>query len=178
MSEYDDDNSRNRRRRASTVRRLVFAGAIAVASMGVGAAAATNGVSAFYGPVMHVAMNTGGGMGMSFAERRFEQMMSEIGASAEQADRLRDIFESVHEDLMPERSDFHSFREELASLIASPRIDRAAAERLRAERVEAIDRASRRLTDAVLEAAEVLTPEQRVALVEKFEERRWHGRRH
>lgn len=178
MSEFDREESGRTPPAKSPWRRVAIAGAIAVVAMGVGAAAATNGMSTFYGPAMHVAMNTGGGMGMGFAERRFERMMSEIGASAEQADRLRDIFESVHEDLMPERSDFHSFREELASLIASPRIDRAAAERLRAERVEAIDRASRRLTDAVLEAAEVLTPEQRVALVEKFEERRWHGRRH
>jgi Spy/CpxP family protein refolding chaperone len=60
---------------------------------------------------------------------------------------------------------------------AAPEIDREAAERLRAEKIETIDRASRRMTDALIEAAEVLTPEQRAALIEKFEERRWHRRR-
>jgi len=176
MSEFDQDSGNKAPRNASPWRRVAIAGAIAVVAMGVGAAAATSGASTFYGPAMHVAMGTGG-MGQGFAERRFNRLMSEIEASDEQADRLRDIFEAAREDLMPARADFHSFRDDLAALITAPRIDRAAAEQMRAERVEAIDEASRRMTEAFLEAAEVLTPEQRVALVEKFEERRWHGRR-
>lgn len=174
MNEFDQDNANKAPRGASPWRRVAIAGAIAVVAMGVGAAAATNGASTFYGPAMHVAMGSGG---MGFAERRFDRMMTEIEASDEQADRLRDIFEAARDDLMPAKADFHAFRDELASLISQPRIDRAAAERMRAERVEAIDEASRRMTEAFIEAAEVLTPEQRVALVEKFEERRWHGRR-
>jgi periplasmic protein CpxP/Spy len=177
MSEFENENGNKARHGSFPWRRVAIAGAIAVVAMGVGAAAATNGVSTFYGPAMHVAMNKGGGMGMGFAERRFERTMREIEATDEQADRLRDIFEAARDELMPARADFHAFRDELAALISAPRIDRDAAERLRAERVEALDRASRRMTEALLEAAEVLTPEQRVALVEKFEERRWHGRR-
>lgn len=176
MNEFDQDSGNQAPRKSSPWRRVAIAGAVAVVAMGVGAAAATGGASTFYGPAMHVAMSSSG-MGSGFAERRFDRMMSEIEASDEQADRLREIFEAAREDLMPARDDFRSFRDDLAALIAAPQIDRNAAEQMRAERVEAIDEASRRMTEAFLEAAEVLTPEQRVALVEKFEERRWHGRR-
>ena len=55
------------------------------------------------------------------------------------------------------------------------RVDRRG-EELRAERVPAIDEASRKMTAAILDAAEVLTPEQRKELVEHFEERGGHGR--
>ncbi|MGY6707332.1 MAG: Spy/CpxP family protein refolding chaperone [Rhizobiaceae bacterium] len=176
MNDFNQDSGNKAPRGTSPWRRVAIAGAIAVVAMGVGAAAATSGVSTFYGPAMHVAMGSGG-MGKGFAERRFDRMMTEIEASDEQAERLRDIFEAARDDLMPARADFHAFRDDLAALITAPRIDRAAAERMRAERVEAIDEASRRMTEAFIEAAEVLTPEQRVALVEKFEERRWQGRR-
>ena len=120
----------------------------------------------------------GMGMGKGFVDRRFGAVMDEIGASQEQADKLRGIFETTRDDLMPARSDFESFRNELTALIQAPEIDRETAERLRAERVEAIDKASRRMTDAFIEAAEVLTPEQRVVLVENMKDRRGFGRRH
>jgi periplasmic protein CpxP/Spy len=177
MSEFDNENGNEARRGASPWRRVAIAGAIAVVAMGVGAAAATNGVSTFYGPAMHVAMNTGGGMGKGFIDRRFGQIMDEIGASREQSEKLRGIFEAARDDLMPARSDFESIRGEMTALISAPKIDREAAERMRAQRVEAIDRASRRMTDAFIEAAEVLTPEQRLVLVENMKDRRWHGRR-
>lgn len=182
MSEFDKGNGGQNPRGAFPWRRVTIAGAIAVVAMGVGAAAATNGVSTFYGPAMHMAMSTGGGMGMGmgkgFVDRRFGAVMDEIGASQEQADKLRGIFETTRDDLMPARSDFESFRNELTALIQAPEIDRETAERLRAERVEAIDKASRRMTDAFIEAAEVLTPEQRVVLVENLKDRRGFGRRH
>jgi periplasmic protein CpxP/Spy len=177
MSDMDDERpEKGRRLPTGWLRRVGVAGLVAVVAIGVGAAAATNGASTFYGPAMHVAMGKGG-IGTSFAERRFERVMTEIEATDEQADRLRDIFEATRDELMPERADLHEFRDELAALIAAPEIDREAAERLRAEKIETIDRASRRMTDALIEAAEVLTPEQRAALIEKFEERRWHRRR-
>jgi periplasmic protein CpxP/Spy len=178
MSEFENENGNKAPRGSLPWRRLAIAGAIAVAAMGVGAAAATGGVSTFYGPAMHVAMNTGGGMGKGFVDRGFGRMMDEIGASQEQADSLRGIFEATRDDLMPARADFEAFHTELTALISAPQIDREAAERMRTERIEAIDQASRRVTEAFIEAAEVLTPEQRLVLAENMKDRRWHGRRH
>jgi protein CpxP len=61
-------------------------------------------------------------------------------------------------------------------LLGAATIDREAAEKLRAERIAAADEASRKLTTALLDAAEVLTAEQRAELLEHFEDRGWHRR--
>lgn len=114
--------------------------------------------------------------GMKFGERRMERMLDEIDATPEQAEKLKQIFASVREDIGPMFEDMRDTREDIADLLAAPTVDRAAAEKLRAERVAAIDEASRKMTAAILDAAEVLTPEQRKELVEHFEERGHHGR--
>ncbi len=67
-------------------------------------------------------------------------------------------------------------REEVAKIIGAPTIDRAAAEKLRSERIATLDEASKKAMTALLDAADVLTPEQRAKLLEHFKERRSHGR--
>lgn len=68
--------------------------------------------------------------------------------------------------------EFRNTRGEVMELMTAPTIDRAAAETLRAERIAAIDEASKKLTAAALDVAEVLTLEQRATLAEKMKERR------
>lgn len=68
--------------------------------------------------------------------------------------------------------EFRDARGEVMELMTAPTIDRAAAETLRAARIAAIDEASKKITAAALDAAEVLTPEQRAKLVEQMKERR------
>ncbi len=56
-----------------------------------------------------------------------------------------------------------------------PSVDRAALEALRADQLQMAEQASRRFTQALADAADVLTPEQRKQLAERAG--RWHGRR-
>jgi Spy/CpxP family protein refolding chaperone len=56
-------------------------------------------------------------------------------------------------------------------LLAAPAIDRGAIEQLRAEQIQAADAASKRLTQALADVAEVLTPEQRKQLAERMQKR-------
>ena len=114
--------------------------------------------------------------GMRFSERRMERMLDEIDATPEQAEKLKAIFASVRKDVRPMFEDMRDTRDDIADLLAAPTVDRAAAEKLRAERVAELDETSRKLTAAILDAAEVLTPEQRKQLVEHFEERDGPGR--
>ncbi len=157
-------------------RRAAIGGLAAVAVVGaVGYAAARSdefgfGMGRFGGHVMHAHM--GGG----FMEHRIGSVLDELDATPEQEDKLWDIIDKARTEIRPTFREFRETREEVIELLGQPTIDRAAAEKLRSERVAAIDEASRRMTIALLDAAEVLTPEQRTKLVEHLKERRGRGR--
>ncbi|MDE4603605.1 Spy/CpxP family protein refolding chaperone [Sinorhizobium meliloti] len=123
------------------------------------------------GHVMHAHMGGGGLM-----EHRIGTMLDELDATPEQEDKLWDIIDNARAEIRPTFRDFRETREEVIELLGAPGIDRAAAEKLRSERIAAIDEASRKMTTALLDAAEVLTPEQRVKLVKHLRERGGHGR--
>ena len=81
------------------------------------------------------------------------------------------IFVSAANDLMPIRAEIIETRQagELIGLLTAPTVDRAAIEAFRVEKMDIADRASRRVAQALGEAAEVLTPEQRVELGERLQ---------
>ena len=116
------------------------------------------------------------GMGGGFAEYRFEKILGEIDATPEQSEKLKVIFASVRDGMAPMIGDFRASREKVVNLLGATTIDRAAAETLRSERVAAIDAASRTMTNALLDAAEILTPEQRTKLVAQIKAHGGHTR--
>ncbi|WEX74563.1 Spy/CpxP family protein refolding chaperone [Sinorhizobium numidicum] len=160
-------------------RRAAIGGLAAVAVVGaVGLAAARSddfgfGMGRFGmgGHVMHAHMGGGG-----FMEHRIGSVLDEIDATSEQEDKLWEIIDNARAEMRPTFRDFRETREEVIELLGAPTVDRAAAEKLRSERIAAIDEASRKMTTALLDAAEVLTPEQRAKLVEHLKERRGRGR--
>jgi periplasmic protein CpxP/Spy len=126
----------------------------------------------------------GGWRGSATAEERAERMVrhvaAEIDATDEQRDRLVTIARGAAEEFQPLRERLQAARQEARTLLTAETIDRDAIETFRAEQVALVDTASRRLTEALGEAAEVLTPEQRAelgSLIERFGERRG-GRHH
>ncbi|RWB97281.1 MAG: periplasmic heavy metal sensor [Mesorhizobium sp.] len=131
------------------------------------------------GPGMHMQANFRHGMGFGgpgFGWHHFERMLEEVDATPEQEDKLEAIMDKLHDDVRPIMRGFRDTRDDVAKLLGAATIDREAAEKLRAERIAAVDEASRNLTTALLDAAEVLTAEQRAELVEHFEDRGWHRR--
>ncbi len=157
-----------------TWRRYAIAATAAVVVIG-GAGVAT--VMANDGPGWRGhAMNAAWGGGGRFAERRFERAMEEIDATDEQAEQLRAIFDGLRDDLGGMRDEMRGARDEVTALLSAETIDRTAAEALRAERLSAMDDASKRVTSALLDAAEVLKPEQRAELAERIGERHGRGR--
>jgi len=114
------------------------------------------------------------------ADRAVRHLAIEIDATPEQQDKLRGIVKGMVKDLLPMREKALSARERGRVLLTQPVIDRAAIEALRAEQLTLAETASKRFTQALGDAAEVLTPEQRRKIddrVTAFRERwgYWHG---
>ena len=114
-------------------------------------------------------------------EKRVDRMLKhfyvEIDATEEQKQKLEPIVKQAAKDLMPLREQLHAGRREAIELLSQDRVDPAALEALRAKQIGLADEASRRLTRAIADAAEVLTPAQRKELAAHFARRhgRWHG---
>lgn len=144
----------------------------AIAAIGIaGAASGEFGRFGMGGHMMHAHMG-----GMGFGGQGMSHMLDEIDATPEQEEKLWAIIDAARGEMRPVFRDFRDTHEAVTEIIAAPTIDRAAAEKLRSERIAAIDQASRKMTTALIDAAEVLTPEQRAKLVEHIKERREHSR--
>jgi Spy/CpxP family protein refolding chaperone len=103
-------------------------------------------------------------------------MLADVGASEEQQRRIADIAAAALQDLRPLREQHLAARRSAAGLFAQPSLDRAALEALRAQELALADEASRRITQALADAGEVLTPAQRAQLAARMQERRgWRG---
>jgi periplasmic protein CpxP/Spy len=108
-------------------------------------------------------------------DRMLKHFYVEIDATDAQRARLDPIVKQAVKDLMPMHERFHQARKQGVGLLTAPSLDRGALERLRAEQIQAADTASQRLTQALADVADVLTPEQRRHLAERLERRRgWH----
>jgi protein CpxP len=114
-------------------------------------------------------------------EKRLDRMLKhlyvEIEATDAQKQRLEPIVKQAAKDLLPLRENLHAGKREAIELLSQDRVDPAALEALRAKQIGLADEASRRLTRAIAEAADVLTPEQRKDLAARVARRhgRWHG---
>ncbi|TAN47970.1 MAG: periplasmic heavy metal sensor [Betaproteobacteria bacterium] len=109
-------------------------------------------------------------------ERMVKHLAVEVDATPEQRAKLTAIAKSAATELQPMRAKARDARKRGMELLAAPSVDRAAIERLRSEQIQAADAASKRLSQALADAAEVLTPEQRVKLAQHFQKRQ-DGRR-
>ena len=114
------------------------------------------------------------------ADRAVRHLAIEIDATRDQEEKLRAIVKDAVKDLLPMREKALAARQRAHLLLTQPTVDRAGIETLRAEHLVLADAASKRFAQALGDAAEVLTPEQRRKIdnhVMEFRERRgfWHG---
>lgn len=165
-------------------RRALIIGSI-VALGAVGAAVATHAGGHGFGHHHGHGMGFfGGPMDGADAERRAEKMMKhfavEIDATAEQQAKLTELAKVLAKEVAPMRDKMRDVRKQAVDLLTAPTVDRAAIEKLRAEQITTADQLSKRVTEALAGAAEVLTPEQRKSLAERVERFRdgggWRGR--
>jgi Spy/CpxP family protein refolding chaperone len=110
-------------------------------------------------------------------DRGVRHLAVEIDATPEQQAKLRAIVKSAVRDLVPFREQVRTARQQAHGLLAQPNLDRAAIEKFRTDQMGLADTASKRFAQAIADAAEVLTPEQRKKIADFAAERRgyWHG---
>jgi periplasmic protein CpxP/Spy len=117
-----------------------------------------------------------GEMSPEQAGKRIDKMVNwvldDVGATAEQQQRVAQIAKEAAQELMPMRAQHKAARGRAVDLFAQPTIDRAAIEQLRVEELQLGEAASKRIAKAIADAAEVLTPEQRMKLAAKWKKRR------
>jgi Spy/CpxP family protein refolding chaperone len=85
----------------------------------------------------------------------------ELDATAEQQAKLATIAKAAVADLRPLQEKARAARAQAVTLLTAPTVDRSAIERLRAENIGLAETASKRIAQALADAAEVLSPEQR-----------------
>ena len=107
-----------------------------------------------------------------------EHMLDRVQASPEQKARIREIMIAARKDLQARRDDGKALREQSMKLLTQPDIDPKAIEDLRAQAMARHDAASKRMTQAMVEASQVLTPAQRQQIAQHVVQRREMMRRH
>lgn len=153
--------------------------AVAVLAVGLTGAAATHAFS------QHGPWARHGLMGGPFdpaqaedrADRAIRHLAIEADATPEQQEKLRAIARAAVKDLVPMREKALAARGRAHTLLTQPTIDRTAIEALRTEQMALADAASRRVVQAVTEAAETLTADQRRKLDDRINTHRgfFHG---
>ena len=114
----------------------------------------------------------GFGMFPGAIERRVDRVLGMVDASTEQKQKVRAIYEAAANDLYTLRQQRQEGRRAIMAALAEATIDRSKIEQLRTQQMQAADAISKRLTTALADAAEVLTPAQRAELAKRME--RWH----
>ncbi|HEV6968771.1 Spy/CpxP family protein refolding chaperone [Roseateles sp.] len=93
-------------------------------------------------------------------------MLDVVNATDSQRSQIEAIFKAAQQDLAGQRDAGRKLHEQMAALFAAPNIDAAAIESLRAQISAQHETASKRMSQAMIEAARVLTPEQRAKIAE------------
>jgi Spy/CpxP family protein refolding chaperone len=119
-----------------------------------------------------------GGMGGEHAPWIADRMLRGIDATDDQRAQIRQIMQSAATDLKQQRDAARTLRERQLELFSQPTVDAAAVEALRQQMLQQHDQRSRRMTQAMLDASRVLTPEQRAKLADRMKQRREMAERH
>ncbi|MEA3276788.1 MAG: periplasmic heavy metal sensor [Pseudomonadota bacterium] len=140
--------------------------------MAVGAVSHARMGGGWCGPIGH---GPWGGVGDEYAEERrqwigfgIERMLSRVDASDQQKTEVKAVVERLARDMDPAREQLASNRKALVQLLTEPEIDRAGLETLRSRQMVQAEAISAQLVTALGDAAEVLTPQQRTELAERF----------
>jgi periplasmic protein CpxP/Spy len=107
-------------------------------------------------------------------DRRVDRVLGRVDASQAQRDKVSGILKGAFTDLTALGIKPAEIHAKAFALLRADTIDPAAFEALRVEQIGMADTASKRIVQAMSEAAQALTPEQRRELADRWESHRRH----
>ena len=156
-------------------RTILFAALVAATTVITGAAVSKAFSNPYgFGPGWHGARGHWGSVPLDpaqiedRADRMVRHLSIELDANNEQQEKLRGIVRAMLKDVLPARERAQAARLQARELMTATTIDRNAIEKLRADQIALADSVSKRITQALGDAAEVLSPEQRRKLAERL----------
>ena len=107
-----------------------------------------------------------------------ERLLRGTDATDAQKTQIRDIARAAGDELRSNRDEERALHEQLMQALTQPTVDAAAVESLRGQLQAKREVASKRMTQALVDAANVLTPDQRAKIAQRMDERRAMAERH
>jgi len=162
----------------SVKKRIAVFGTASLIAIGTFATVAQSGGTYDHGERMGGLMH--GSSNPAEFEKRLDKKLNYLAfgvdATDEQQAELKTIITGLMTEARPMKEKLRQTRQQLRTLLTQPKIDRAAIEALRVEKIALVDALSKKLTTALADAGEVLDVKQRVKLGE-FMKKFGHGRR-
>ncbi len=103
--------------------------------------------------------------------RMVDHMLDGLKATDAQRTQIRQIAQSAAAEMAAQRDARRALRQKGLQILGAPTLDAAAAEALRQQTLAQHDQASKRMLQAMLDIAKVLTPEQRAKVGERMKQR-------
>lgn len=162
---------------ATRMRTTVIASALALAAVALSLGASAPAFAADKLGDKATGMSHGGhgehgGMGMMPFGRHLDHLLTEVKASGAQRQQIKQITDKARADIHALHEQGKGLRERTMALWTAPKLDAAEAEKLRQQMLAQHDQVSKRMTQAMLDVGNVLTPEQRAKAAELIKARR------
>lgn len=149
-----------------STRTVLLAGVVVLGLGAIGAVGAVQAGGPFNGMWSHGGMG-GPGFGGPMIGSMLDRALGSVDASDAQRAEIRGIVDEASAEIGAMTADADTMKKQVATLLAAETIDRAAFETLRRQALETGDAVSARALEAFLDAAEVLSPDQRTILLER-----------
>jgi Spy/CpxP family protein refolding chaperone len=109
-------------------------------------------------------------------EKRVDKALGSTDATADQKKKVTEILQTAFKDMKGFHNQRVENRKAMEAAMQAPTIDAARIEQIRAEQMKIADASSKRFTQALVDAGNVLNASQRQAFFKAWGER--HGKRH
>lgn len=153
-------------------RKLLWGGLLALIVGVTTIGAITHAAPGHFGPfaAMHGEFNPE--MASKHLRKAVNWVLDDADATSDQKAKVNDIMQAALTDLLPLHQQMADAHKQVAQLMSQATIDRAALEQIRVSQMALMDTASKRLTQALEDAGDVLTPAQRQKLIAEHQRHR------